>query len=131
VPMELRKIFFSKEEVEVATRSYCINTGKSLPPADRMYAIFKDDIEAMVTLHFFRSDRCEPIVVNLTCAEVRDALVGFCKEIRIPLPRDGKKVLWPQSDGIALMITLENLCDWPILSEITVPVSLHHISGHR
>lgn len=131
MPMELRKIFFSNEEVEVATRSYCITTGKPLPPADRMYATFKDDIEAMVSLHFCRLDRCDPIVVNLTCAEVREALVGFCKEVRIPLPRAGKKVLWPQSDGIALMITLESLCDWPVLSEISVPVSLRHISGHR
>jgi hypothetical protein len=107
VPMELRKIFFSSEEVEVAATSYCINSGKPLPSADRLYATFKDDIEAMVTLHFCRSGRCEPVTVSLTRAEVSDALIHFCKEIGVPLPRAGKKVLWPQGNGISLMVTLE------------------------
>jgi hypothetical protein len=109
VPMELRKIFFSSEEVEVATISYCINKGKPLPSADRIYATFKDDIEAMVILHFCRSGRSDPVTVSLARAEVSDALIGFCTEIGIPLPRAGKKVLWPHGDGISLMVTLETL----------------------
>lgn len=109
MPMELRKIFFSSEEVEVATTSYCIDTGKPLPAAERIYATFKDDIEAMVTLHFCRSDRGETATLSLSRTEVGDALIGFCKGIGIPLPRAGKKVLWPQRDGISLMITLESL----------------------
>lgn len=109
MPMELRKIFFSSEEVEVATTSYCINSGKPLPSADRLYATFKDDSEAMVTLHFCRSGRSEPAAVSLNRAEVTDALIHLCKEIGIPLPRAGKKVLWPQGDGISLMVTLESL----------------------
>ena len=108
MPMELRKIFFSSEEIEVAATSYCINSGKPLPSADRLYATFKDDIEAMVTLHLCRSGRSKPVTVSLTRAEVRDALVHFCKEIGIPLPRAGKKVLWSQGDGISLMVTLES-----------------------
>ena len=123
MPMELRKIFFSNEEVEAATRNYCIGSGKPLPSADKMYATFKDDIEAMVTLHFCRSGRCDPITVSLTRAEVRDALIGFCKAVRIPLPRAGKKVLWPQSDGISLMITLECVCNWPIPAEMSLSTS--------
>lgn len=123
MPMELRKIFFSNEEVEAATRNYCIRSGKPLPSADKMYATFKDDIEAMVTLHFCRSDRRDPIAVSLSRAEVRDALIAFCKEVRIPLPRAGKKVLWPQSDGISLMITLECVCDWPVPSEMSLPTA--------
>ncbi len=110
VPMELRKIFFSNEEVEVATVGYCISKGKSLPSAEKIYATFKDDIEAMVTLHFCRSDRNSPVTVSLSRAEVSDALVGLCKEIGVPLPRAGKKVLWPQGNGISLMVTLESLC---------------------
>ena len=108
--MELRKIFFSNEEVEVATTSYCIDSGKPLPSADRIYATFKDDIDAMVTLHFCRSDLSAPVTVTLTRAEVTEALIVFCREIGVPLPRAGKKVLWPQGDGISLMITLESLC---------------------
>jgi len=108
VPMELRKIFFSSAEVEVAATSYCINSGKPLPSADRLYATFKDDIEAMVTLHFCRSGRSEPATVSLSRAEVCDALIHLCKEIGVPLPRAGKKVLWPQGDGISLMVTLES-----------------------
>ncbi len=130
MPMELRKIFFSNEEVEVAARRYCMSTGKPLPRADTMYATFNDDIDAMVILHFCCSDRRDPTVVRLTCAEAREALVGFCKRARIPLPRAGKKVLWPQSDGIALMITLESLCDPATMPEISQPVSLRPISGH-
>ena len=107
--MELRKIFFSSEEVEVAMTSYCIDSGKPLPSADRLYATFKDDIDAMVTLHFCGMGRSEPAAVNLTRAEVTDALIHLCKEIGIPLPRAGKKVLWPQGDGISLMVTLESL----------------------
>ena len=121
--MELRKIFFSNEEVKVAVRSYCINFGKPLPPVDRMHATFKDDIEAFVTLEYYHSDRRNSITVNLSRAEVREALIFYCKQVRIPLPRAGKKVLWPQSDGISLMITLECICDWPIPSEISPSVS--------
>lgn len=121
VPMELRKIYFSNEEVEVATRSYCINVGKPLPPADWMYATFKDDIDAMVTLHFCHSDQRDPTTIPLTRAEVKDALIGLCKEVRVPLPRAGKKVLWPQSEGISMMITLE--CAYP--SDLDREISVH------
>ena len=76
--MELRKIFFSNEEVEVATTSYCIDSGKPLPSADRIYPTFKDDIDAMVTLHFCRSDLSAPVTVTLTRAEVTEALIIFC-----------------------------------------------------
>jgi len=131
VPMELRKIFFSNEEVEVAARRYCMSIGKPLPLADTMYATFNDDIEAMVILHFCRSDRRDPAVVSLTCAEAREALVGFCKRASIPLPRAGKKVLWPQSDGIALMVTLESLCDLTAVPGVSQQTTLRSVSGHR
>jgi len=125
VPMELRKIFFSNEEVKVAASSYCTNIGKPLPSADRIFATFEDDVEAFVTLEFYRSDRRDSIAVSLSRAEVREALIFYCKRVRIPLPRAGKKVLWPQSDGISLMITLECICDWPIPPEISSSASTH------
>ncbi|MGF1641776.1 MAG: hypothetical protein ACFCUO_12580 [Rhodospirillales bacterium] len=106
--MELRKIFFSSEEVELAATGYCYEIGRPVPPADHIYATFRDDIDAMVTLHFCRSGTPEPVTLALTRGEVNEALVGFCKEIGLPLPRAGKKVLWPHGDGIALMITLES-----------------------
>lgn len=108
VPLELRKILFSTDEVEAAIIAHCDTTQRRLPDTDIARLVIRKDQRATVTLHFRPSfNPADPAEVAFTGADVREALIGHCRTLGIPLPRAAKKVLWAQDDGMALLITLQ------------------------
>lgn len=107
MPLELRKILFSVPELQVAVIGHCRATRRPIPDADVARLVIRNDESAVATLHFRPSfNPKDPAEVVFTGDEVLAALIGYCRVIGIPLPRAAKKVLWPQDDGMSLMITL-------------------------
>jgi hypothetical protein len=105
--MELRKILFSLPEVRSAAIAHCRATGRYLPDADIARVTIGEDVHGTVILHFRPSmNPADPAAVPLNRADVTEALIQLCVKLGIPLPRSGRKVLWPQEDSISLMVTL-------------------------
>lgn len=107
MPLELRKILFSTDELRAAVVAHCSATQRPLPDTEISRLVIRKDQRATVTLHFRPSfNPADPAEVAFTGADVREALIRHCAVLGIPLPRAAKKVLWAQDDGMALLITL-------------------------
>lgn len=110
MPLELRKILFSTDELRAAIVAHCDATQRPLPDANVSRLVIRKDQSATVTLHFRPSfNPADPAEVVFTGADVREALIRHCRLLGIPLPRAAKKVLWAQDDGMALLITLQTV----------------------
>lgn len=107
MPLELRKILFSVAELQAAVIDHCRVTARAIPDADVTRLVIRNDESAAATLHFRPSfNPKDPAEVAFTGDEVLAALIRYCGVVGIPLPRAAKKVLWPQDNGMSLMITL-------------------------
>ncbi len=107
MPEELRKIHFSKEEVQAAVVNYCLRAKIRLPNENIEDLGVQADPEAMVVLRYAATDPEETSVVELSRDQVAAALIRYCSAINVPLPRGAQKVLQPGDDGIYLLINIE------------------------
>jgi hypothetical protein len=116
--MELRKIMFSLAEVQSAVSAFCRAKGMMIVEADISHLTVSEDPRRTVVLHWRgKSEQDTPGKEALHREDVAEALIQYCLRHRVPLPRAGKKVLWPQEEGISLMITLAKVGDSPSAPE--------------
>lgn len=105
--MELRKIMFTLAEVQSALCAFCRGQGKAITEADIARMIINEGPRDTVVMSLKRKQSDDAAVaVTLRRDEVTESLIQYCIRHRIPLPRAGRKVLWPQEDGISLLVTL-------------------------
>ena len=107
MPREIRKIVFTGAELQGAVVSHCLQSNIPFPDAAITGFEVGDDPEATVEITFAVSNPEHPATVRLTREQVAAALIRFCREHKIPLPRYGQKILQPQADGLALMVKVE------------------------
>jgi hypothetical protein len=116
--MELRKIMFSLAEVEAALCAYCRGQGTAVTEADIGRTIISDSPRDTVVMSLKRKQNGEPPAsLTLRRDEVTESLIQYCIRHRIPLPRAGRKVLWPQEDGISLLVTLPTAGEKSVMAE--------------
>ncbi len=106
MPEELRKILFSKEEVQAAVVDYCLRAKIRLPENNIEDLEARADPEAMVVLKYADTGPEEATEVELSRDQVA-ALIRYCSNIKVPLPHSAQKVLQPGDDGIYLLINIE------------------------
>lgn len=105
--MELRKIMFTLAEVEAALCAFCRGQGQAITEADIARMIINDGPRDTVVMNLKKKQSGDAAVaVTLRRDEVTEGLIQYCIRHRIPLPRAGRKVLWPQEDGVSLLVTL-------------------------
>ena len=105
--MELRKIMFTLAEVQSALCAFCRGQGTAVTETDIARMLINDSPRDTVVLSLKKKQSGEmPATVTLRRDEVTEGLIQYCIRHRIPLPRAGRKVLWPQEDGISLLVTL-------------------------
>lgn len=107
MPEELRKILFSEEEVQAAVVDYCLRAKIRLPDRNIDGLEVRADPEAMVILKYADTGPEEASVVELNRDQVAAALIRYCSNINVPLPRSAQKVLQPADDGISLLINID------------------------
>ncbi len=107
MPEELRKILFSKEEVQAAVVNYCLRAKIPLPNKNIEDLEVQAHPKAMVVLKYAATDPEETNEVELSRDQVAAALIRYCSAINVPLPRGAQKVLQPGNDGIYLLINIE------------------------
>ena len=107
MPEELRKILFSKEEVQAAVIDYCLRSKIRLPDNNIEDLEVRTDPEAMVVLKYADTGPEEANEVELSRDQVAAALIRYCSSINVPLPRSARKVLQPADEGISLLINID------------------------
>lgn len=116
--MELRKIMFTLAEVEAALCAFCRGQGQAITEADIARMIINDGPRETVVMNLKKKQSDDTAVtVTLRRDEVTEGLIQYCIRHRIPLPRAGRKVLWPQEDGVSLLVTLPTAGEKPGIAE--------------
>ncbi|MEE8394265.1 MAG: hypothetical protein V3R66_07960 [Rhodospirillales bacterium] len=106
MPKELRKLGFDKEELRAAAYDYCLRTNIHVPQAAISDIEIGEDPAAAVTLKFDTLDVNDVKEVRLNRDQMGAALIRYCGEQKIPIPRRGQKILKIEGEEIALMINI-------------------------
>ncbi len=109
MPSELRKITFTQDEVQEAVISHCLHTDIHIPDANIDEMTLHDDAEAAAVLNFTVSNPADPNRVKLDRDNLAAALIRFCIDHDIPLPRIGQKMLTFKDGEVSLMINIHTI----------------------
>lgn len=124
MPVDVRKIIFSNRELRLILPRYCRDKGIQLPdspmqdfeimqPDSNNRIVSENTPEGLkVVLRFVSSNPMDPFRVVLAESDVTEALIGACREAKIPLPRRANKYLQAQKDSIALAVGLSDDVDF-------------------
>lgn len=113
MPIDVRKLIFSKEELLVAFQEFSRN--KSFVDSQCAVESFEyvtvknsdSDVETLkVTVTFVSPDPRHPIQVNLIEEQIIEVLITTCKDQGIPLPRKGHKFVKQHKEGLAMSMGL-------------------------
>ena len=102
MPSELRKVTFSVDEVQAAIVSHRLHSGGLMPSSPIDHVLLGEGPTA-VTIFFQLDDANEIRQWPLTNEEVAAALIRYCAQFAIPLPRMARKRLQVENDGLALI----------------------------
>jgi hypothetical protein len=107
VPRELRKVIFSRDEVQAALVNHLLHSGRTMPSRaiDRLEI---GDGPAAVRIFFQPGDPTEIQEWPFSQEEVAAALIRYCGQYAIPLPRAAKKRLQPDHGSLALIFSLNH-----------------------
>ena len=105
MPVDLRKVIFSNEEVQAALVNYSLRKEIKMPDAK----ITRIDVHWEPHLNtdmYFDSDgeNGDEKVVSFSNEQLAVSLILYCKLQNDPLPKYGEKTLEPISDGVSLSI---------------------------
>jgi len=104
MPTEVRRLVFSNAELYAALDKYLSRTGTSLPLGS-IVRIHTDTVHDTVTIDICHSNSAQTDAVSLPARQVGGALISYCINNDIPLPRGFSKSLIIAGDNIALEIT--------------------------
>lgn len=109
MPSELRKITFTESEVLGALFNHWLHAGTPRPRGEivRVSVQAGDDDAILSVFHQTRSDD-HPREWRVSRPEVAAAIIRYCLQKPIPLPRFARKTVEPQPNGIALLLEFEH-----------------------
>ena len=105
MPTELRKIIFSEEEIIKAVLSQNSRSPKKLPPGD-IVKVATAGGGANMKISIFDPTAEQTKTVTLGASYLAAAMLGFCIENKIPVPRIADKSVEVLGDSFALKISI-------------------------
>lgn len=104
MPTEIRRLVFSNNELVEALHAYSQTSDEKIPEGDVRTCKAVDEKTIAVRLEIENRHTQETYQVNLRHEFVGAALLGFCFDKGIPVPRESEKSLQISGDNIALTI---------------------------
>lgn len=98
---EIRKLEFSLPEVENALRVFCAKTGQGMPQSS-LVRILADPNSASRFSAFFKGDQESHF--PLRDKDILTALLVFCQQSEIPVPKNGQKIVKAEGEKVLLYI---------------------------
>ena len=105
MPTELRKIIFSEEEIVRAVLSQNRRSPKKLPPGD-IVKVGRSGSGANMDISIFDATVEQTKTVTLGASYLAAAMLGFCIDNKIPVPRVADKSVEVLGDSFALSISI-------------------------
>jgi hypothetical protein len=109
MPSELRQVLFPKPELQSAIRKYARTIRHRLPPGEIVECKVEGGTDSFVALRLKDEITGEEDSVSFNEAFVGAALLRFCMDLHIPVPRKGEKALKVVNGDVALLISLKML----------------------
>lgn len=120
MPVDVRKLMFSKQELILAFQTYAKSKNMGAPaskledvkivegalPAPGRVVSDKTPKGVSAVLHYASADANKPIRLNLSEEQIFEALIAFCRDLKVPLPKRGHKYVQIHKDALALTIGL-------------------------
>lgn len=109
MPVEIRRIILSEEELKRALNSYRRMTKGFLPDGDFEQVEVKNDGTLNVKIGMNYSGQEKMADFEVTSDHACDILIRFCVENNIPIPREGTKKPIEAAGRLVLQIRLSDL----------------------
>jgi len=104
MPNEFRFLVFSESEAANAMASFAPKAGKRLPQGSIKGVEVKTEQDPPSAALVIAPDEGGSKNFDFSAGEVTAALIGWCINHKVPLPRDGEKVLEALHGSLALRI---------------------------
>ncbi|WP_144186900.1 hypothetical protein [Elioraea rosea] len=118
---EQRRIIFGLPALREAVQAHMPDIAPALVPRGAQVkgiALSADPLAARIRV--LAQGAHEPCEAELSAAHLGAVLIRRCKVLNIPLPRNAKKALEGDANGIAMIVTLTHEAQ-----------SISHLSAHR
>jgi hypothetical protein len=109
MPHESRQILFQMQELQSAIRAHVGHTKAELPPGEIVAVRFPSEASAFVEFDLRDETTGQTDTVSYDEASVGAALLKYCMQHRIPVPRKSDKSLRLINGCVALMIAIKPL----------------------
>ena len=106
MPTEIRKVVFSEEEIVKAILSQNHHSRRKLPPGDIVKIKANGGSEPNLELTVFDPEAEKPKTINLGAPYLAAAMLRFCFENKIPIPRHADKSVEILGSSVALSISI-------------------------
>ena len=116
MPLDVRKLIFSQQELRLAFQTYARDKKLNVPDSHiESVDIIDPQHSSAVTeatsgytaiLNFASNDPNNPYRLHLDEKQILEAMINMCRGLRIPLPRKGQKYLQQHKGSLALTIGL-------------------------
>ena len=106
MPTEIRKIIFAEDEIVRAILTQNHNSTKKLPPGDIVEVKANSSPEPSLELTIFDPTAEDPKTINLRAPYLAAAMLRFCFDNKIPIPRIADKSVEVLGSSLALSISI-------------------------
>lgn len=107
MPSELRQVVFQMSELQAAIRANTRNTKEKLPPGDIVAWRIIGTPEAFIEFNLRDEITGQDNTATYSEASVGAALLKYCMDHRIPVPRRAEKALKIVNGDVALVIVIK------------------------
>ncbi len=104
MPSEHRQIVFARNELDAAIAAYRESHDDSIPEGRITECSIDAHTRIAVMVGFLEDGEDAPKVAEISASTVAAALISYCMEKGIPIPRQSHKTVQQLGDNIALVV---------------------------
>ena len=108
MPTEIRRLVFTNDELQTALSSAATKTKKTLPIGSITSAAFKRFGETEVQVEFYDNRENQSTTATFDSSFVGSALIFYCVNEHIPIPRAAAKSLDISGNNLSLVLRLDS-----------------------
>jgi len=107
MPAELRQIIFRRDEVSAALSAGGAAKALALPPGDIAMVRIDGSADGPVAVKIVPPDGGEAQTVRVSSDRLAGALVAWCRDTGIPVPKGARKSLLSMGDNVVLSLAID------------------------
>lgn len=113
MPTEYRRVVFPNRELRQALVQYGDPNGAQFPPGEIISVTLPEGVGDTVQVTVLDTARNITFTADFPVARIAAALINFCIQNKVPIPKKGRKSLRLMGDNLALDIVMRerNLLD--------------------